>query len=210
MRFRNLEDTSPTYGDLLDENPRVGVQLLNDSRVKVDGSEEYISVPERYFESDREAFINGPFSSSKESFYQSVGDVFQHLSEASPVENPVYRFGKKKSADIDDMEDSEIGFEIWNQEDNHRKSAYGAVLGATGSVAASAGDAKLATALGIAGAGFTAFNSYSRGKRDRTLEKAVEGLEKAYGDYEIRIEEETTRSDKVEKGLEAVRKALSA
>lgn len=210
MSFSNPVDGSPTYDELLEENPRVGVQLLNDSRVEVDSSEEYISVPESYFESDREALINAPLNSSKESLYQSLGDAFSQLRDISPVDNTVYRFGRENAADLEDMDDSDIGFEIWDQEDNHRKSAYGTVLGTTGSIAASAGDMKLAAALGATGAGFAAFNSYSRGKRDETIEDAVEGLEEAYGDYEIKIEEEERRSDRVEKGFEAVRKALGA
>lgn len=211
MSFANLQDDGDLrYDDLLSESPVVGVTMLDDSNVEIDNQSRSIRIPESYADSGLEKAVNSPFSAVKQGAENSVRKLYQQANsfEAHSSIHP-YRLGRNKSED--DLEEEqpdveEMGFDIWDAEDDHRKSAYASVCGAVGTGSSViGGNEAYALGFGAATAGLLAFNSYSRGRRDELVENAAEGLSEAYGDYEVDFKEENQRSDKLKQAGQTAR-----
>lgn len=177
-----------TFGDVLEDEPRRGLYLLDDPDVEVDSVTETIKVPQQEYPGSR---------SLKAISEKAVSEAHSWVAERAP-ENPVYKFGRKSAEGVwennPDSDPSSRAEETatearWHHDDNHRKSAYGTGFAALGSASWLAGGEEL-NALGLAGAGVIlgAANSYARGARDAEIEQAVGGLQEAYGDYEIELD----------------------
>lgn len=200
------------YNELLDNSPTEAVLMLDDPNVEVNSYNNTISIPERYADTGIDSLINRPLGTVKRGAEEQVQDVYRRVQEADFLPaNPAYQFGRENStATMDDPDDEEVRFDIWDAEDDHRKSAYGTATGlvGTGAAAASISD-EAAVAFGAATTGVAAFNSYSRGRRDEMLEEAVSGLSTAYGDYSIELKEDERRSEKVREKVSWVKETLT-
>jgi len=214
MRFRTSPTESLTYGELLESDTRRAIEVLNDSRVEIDSESREISIPSGFFETSREAIINDTSNALNEYLTRAAEYSLKTVnsSELMP-ENPFYKLShdSTKNEDLDYEKPSDLCFEVWNKDDNQRKTAWGSSFGAIGSISyAIGGKEESAVLLGLSSAGFAGLNSYFRGDRDRTIEEAKEGLDSAYGDYDIVVEDQVRRKDKVEKAREWTKDVLKS
>lgn len=213
MRFEVSDTDGLVYDDLLESDTRRAVEVLNDGRVDVDYNREEIRIPQEYFEKSNLAFVNDFSNTANESVTRCVEHAFESLRDRESLpENPAYRFGRK-SADEEQHESiSDLGFRVWSDNDNQRKTAWGIGACSVGSTASYLGE-KEESAVGFAlGAGvFMGLNSYFRGRRDRTVDQAIEGeegLRSAYGDYNIEVKNQKRRKDKIENAMEWTRDVI--
>ncbi len=205
--FSDYLNEESDYSDLLEDSPKEAVLMLDDPDVEIDNNEEKIVLPESYSDSGIEAFLNNPARTVKKNVEEQVQNAYRQVQSVNPLETPFYRAGKNKVEDHEN--DEELRFQIWDTDDDHRKSAYGATAGITGLGASVASQKEeTAAAFGIATAGITAFNSYSRGRRDDMIEEAIEGLSEAYGDYDIEFKEDDRRSERMKRKAEWVKETL--
>jgi hypothetical protein len=123
----------------------------------------------------------------------------------------VYESGRKSSQqervdeaserEFEDLENEIDEVDRWVQHSNY------AVAGSLGGIALfpSLG---MKLASGVGGLGAAVFGDYKRGERDEKIEKAVEGLREAYGDYSVEVDSEVEYSG-AENISEEVRSILS-
>jgi hypothetical protein len=196
MSVQKYAEDESTYDDILEANPLGGVGLLSREGVEVDNQNGRIKVPERYLESGVDAVINKPVQTTLSVVSDSVRSNYRSSSgDLEGLKHRIYGFGRQADEGIEDNEDYDsIGFEVWDRDDSHGKARYGSICGLIGSSSfALGGKEESALALGLAGAGMEGLSRYFHGRRDETIEQALEGLSQAYGGYEIEVKEEKKR-----------------
>jgi hypothetical protein len=173
------QDEEVMFEDLYGTEDHYGVMEVFDE-AELDPENEKLRIP-------GEMLSNG-FRRKKRKLQEFVSDLKSEMAyESGRRSSQQERIEAAGEREFEDLEDEIDEVDRWVKRSNY------AVAGSLGGIALfpSMG---MKLASGVGGLGAAVFGDYKRGERDEKIEKAVKGLEEAYGDYSVEVDPEVEYS----------------